>query len=265
MEALAPGTPGAPNASLPSIESVILEKLLTELETRQLTRVQPAYIIEQPAARHTILIRTLWSLLWVLSILVCIFSVKYIDSQTIRARGDDRQLRSIENLATTMSVQKQQFSTMIDSLQGLAGAIAASSQRTAAIPDLLNRLGSDLKQIRPPLARRPVELAPEAPLPAVIAVAPQIDSAPIPMGGHHHPPIDFSVAPVDVVVHHNALGVMDYWLVPRMVSGARIMAKAVPISQTDAGTFVHHIEEVKDYLVTPAGDWIPASDANGTR
>jgi hypothetical protein len=245
---------------------VILQKLLAEVEARQLTRVQPTYVIEQaPPARHTMLIRTLWSLLWVLSIVVCVFWVKYIDSRTIISRGDDPQLRSIQNLTTSIGDQKKEFSVMIDSLQGLASVIASSSKRTAAIPDMLNRLGSDLQQIRAPRVQKPAAVAaPEPTIPTIIEVPPEGD-APIPMGGHHHAPIQSSVAPPDVVVHHNSAGVMDYWLVPRIESGVRTMAKVVPIAQNNVGTLVHHVAEAKDYIVTPSGEWIEAPEPNGKR
>ena len=154
---------------------------------------------------------------------------------------------------------------MVDSLQGLAAAIASSSKRTAAIPEMLDRLGSDLQQSRSPQVRQAAELAQAPRMPALITVPQEADSAPIPMGGHIHPPIGVAVAPPDVVVHHNSLGVVDYWLVPRMLSGMRTMAKVVPVLQTNQGTFVHDVAEVKDYIVTPAGDWIAASEANGNQ
>lgn len=43
---------------------------------------------------------------------------------------------------------------------------------------------------------------------------------------------------------------------PRMQSGVPTMVKVVPIMQNNSGTFVHHIAEVKDYIVTPSGEWI---------
>jgi len=263
--ALGPGGLEATN-TLPSIESVILQKLLAEIEARQLARVQPTYVIEQaPPARNTTLIRTLWSLLWALSMIVCVLLVKYIDGETMVPKGDDHQSRSIENLTVSIGDQKKEFSAMIDSLQGLAVVVASNSRRTAAIPDMLDRLGSDLQQIRAPLVREPAELAPEPKTPTIITVPQEADAAPIPMGGHHHPPIESSVAPPEVVVHHNSLGVMDYWLVPRVVSGVQTMAKVVPVSQSSAGTLVHHVEEVKDYILTPSGDWIPVFQPNGNR
>jgi hypothetical protein len=79
------------------------------------------------------------------------------------------------------------------------------------------------------------------------------------MGGHHHQPIEDVVAPRNVIVHHKENGVMDYWLVPRLVSGSRVMTKVFPIAQTNMGVFVHNIEDVKDYIVTPSGDWLSAS------
>jgi hypothetical protein len=39
----------------------------------------------------------------------------------------------------------------------------------------------------------------------------------------------------------------------------------VPILQNNSGTFVHHIAEVKDYIVTPSGDWIEASESSGNK
>lgn len=252
--------------TLPSIESVILQKLLGEIETRQLARAQPTYVIQQaPPARHsTTLVRTLCALLWASSMIACVFVVKYIDSQTMVSK-DDPQSRSIENLRATIGDQNKEFSTMIDSLQGLANVIASSSRRTEAIPEMITRLGSDLQQIRSPLIRQPVEIPPEPTAATIITVPPVADSAPIPMGGHHHPPMESSVAPMDAVVHHNSLGVMDYWLLPRTVSGVLTMAKVVPIWQSKEGTLVHHVEEAKDYLVTPSGEWVAAPEANGSK
>jgi hypothetical protein len=263
-EALAVATPDA----LPSIESVILQKLLAEVEARQLTRAQPAYVIEQPtaaAARQTALVRTLWSLLWVSSFVVCVFLDKYIDSQTTATKADADQSQALENLALSIGDQKRQVSAMIDSLQGLAGTITLNSKRTAAIPEMLDRLGTDLRQMRSPLMRQAARPVLEPAIPTITVGPQEADVAPIPMGGHHHPPIQFAVAPADVVVHHNSLGTMDYWLMPRLISGVWTMAKVVPVSQSKDGTFVHHVDEVKDYIVTPSGDWIPAGEENASK
>ena len=82
------------------------------------------------------------------------------------------------------------------------------------------------------------------------------------MGGHVHPPIEWAVAPANAIVHHNAMGVMDYWLLPRTLAGNTVMTKVVPVVQNDSGIFVHHVAEVKDYLVTPSGDWVEVPDTN---
>jgi hypothetical protein len=84
------------------------------------------------------------------------------------------------------------------------------------------------------------------------------------MGGHHHDPIEDVIAPRNAIVHHTESGVMDYWLMPRVVSGTRSMIKVFPIAQTNLGIFVHSFDEVRDYVVTPSGDWLAAS-ANGVR
>jgi len=249
--------------TLPSIESVILQKLLAEIDARQITLSQPTYVMDQsPAPRQDIVHRKLWVSVWALSIAVSVLTVKYIDSQTMAPKAENAEARSIDKLTATVTSQTEAFSTVNESLQQLAHAIAFSAQRAAVIPDMLNRLGSNLQQIQQPVA---VKAAPEpvsrpAPVPVIIGTSPQTaDSASIPMGGHVHPPIEWAVAPANVVVHHNAQGVMDYWLIPRTLSGVQAMEKVVPILQNNSGTFVHHITEVKDYIVTPSGEWTPAS------
>jgi hypothetical protein len=80
------------------------------------------------------------------------------------------------------------------------------------------------------------------------------------MGGHIHPQIEWAVPPANAIVHHDSMGVMDYWLIPRIVSGTAVMEKVVPVLQNNSGIFVHDVAEVKDYLVTPSGDWVEAID-----
>jgi hypothetical protein len=264
-----PGLPGAtsPQATdgasrspetLPSIESVLLQRLLAELDARHLGRVQPTYVIEQsPAGRNVHLTRTLWASLWLLSLLVSVLSVKYMDSQTMAPRTDAGQLRAIENLTESIGDQRREFSTVTSSLHELATAIALSATRTQPVPDLISRVSSDLERPRAPLVRTPLEQ------PAESAVAEASEPTPIPMGGHHHAPIEYAtVAPPAAIVHHNAAGVMDYWLVPRVVSGVPAMDKVIPISQTNGGTLVHDVAEVKDYLLTASGDWVAVPETN---
>jgi hypothetical protein len=43
------------------------------------------------------------------------------------------------------------------------------------------------------------------------------------------------------------------------------MAKVVPVSQTNSGTVVHDVAEVKDYLLTAAGDWIAVPETNESK
>ncbi len=268
-ERLVPAVTSAPGHTIPSIESVILHKLLAELEAREVARVPQPYLVEQlPAARHTALIRTLWGSLWALSIVFCVVVVKYVDSQQTARTVDAAQAQSINNVTAAIDVQKTQFSNMVESLQGLAAVIASTSARTAAIPGMLRRLTSDLKQTTALPVIESGEPAPEpepATVPAILTPGQQGGSIGISMGGHRHPPMEDSIAPSDVVVHHNYLGMMDYWLVPRVVSGVWIMTKVVPIAEGPAGILVHDVAEVKDYIVTPKRDWIAAPEANENR
>ena len=247
-------------------ESVVLQKLLAEVEARQITRAQPTYVIEQsPQPRDSTLYRTLWGLLWALSIVVSGLTVKYIDSQTMVSRENDGQSRSLEKLIASIGEQNQAFSNVSNSLQRLTGALASSAKQTAAIPELLDRLGNTFQQSPSPVLRHGPEPVSQPVLPVIVGISPQKSEPPISMGGHIHPPIEWAVTPSNVVAHHNSRDVLDYWLIPRTVSGVPTMAKVVPIFQNNSGTFVHHIAEVKDYIVTPSGDWIEASEPAGNK
>jgi len=240
--------------ALPSIESILLQRLVAEIESRQLVRPQTTYVLDQPPARRqTALIRTLCGLVWVLSMAICIVTVKYIDGQSTVPQAGGLQSQAIDSLAASISDQKKEFSAMVDSLHVMTEAIASNSSRTAAISGVLNRFSMDLQEAHPPSqARVPVDLASPAAPPAQEA-----DAALISMGGHHHAPLSSAtVAPEGATVHYNALGVMDYWLVPRLVAGVREMVKVVPISQNNGASFVHDVAEAKDYILSPSGEWI---------
>ncbi|MBV9611184.1 MAG: hypothetical protein JO091_01875, partial [Acidobacteriaceae bacterium] len=186
---------------------------------------------------------------------------------------DAAQNTSIRNLSAAVSNQSAQLSKMIESIEAMSGVVASASQHAAALPAMLKRIGSDLREAGALSLPGKVESRPQPAFSTILtpstilpAPAPTLaDSGAISMGGHHHPPVDDVVAMSNVVVHHNPQGVMDYWLVPRVVAGAPVMTKVVPITQTRMGTFVHNVEEVKDYIVTPSGDWIAAPESNEKR
>jgi hypothetical protein len=256
--ALEPSNGNAPA----TVESRVIEKLLAELDARVVSRVPGPYLMERsPSRRHIAWLRGLWVALWVMSIVLCVFVVKYIDRGNTPQAFDPAQIHSIDHLANSIGDQNRQFARMVDSVETLANSVASSSVRTTAMQAVLRRLGhestqaADILPSRPPAPIAPV-LAPPAQEPAPIAQ--------LSMGGHHHDPIEDVIAPRNAIVHHTENGVMDYWLMPRVVSGARSMIKVFPIAQTNLGIFVHSFDEVRDYVVTPSGDWLPAS-ANGIR
>jgi hypothetical protein len=259
VEPVAPVVSTNPNAPA-TVEALVLQRLLAELEARAAARVPAPYVMERaPRSRRTTLIRTQFALLWALSIVLCVFVVKYLDHQETVQLSDPAQTRSITTLTATIGDQNKQFVRMIDSVESLASAVASSSLRTTAMQAVLKRLGRDMKQPdAQPVTEKPAPTS--KPSPAAVNAPPQREEpAEVPMGGHHHQPIEDVVAPRNVIVHHKENGVMDYWLVPRIVSGSRVMTKVFPIAQTNMGVFVHNIEDVKDYIVTPSGDWLSAS------
>jgi hypothetical protein len=259
--ALQPANSSAPAA----VESLVIEKLLAELDARAAARVPGPYFMERPPARrHVVWLRALWVALWVMSMVLCVFVVKYIDRANPPQAFDPTQTRSIDHLATSIGDQNKQFSRMIDSVETLANAVASASVRTTAMQSVLRRLGHDLSQAAdapPKFPRAPAAPATLAPPQEPAAAA----TTGLSMGGHHHDPIEDVIAPRNAIVHHNDNGVMDYWLIPRVISGSRIMVKVFPIAQTNLGIFVHGFDSVRDYVVTPSGDWLAASDPNGNR
>ena len=251
------------NGSAPAtVESIVIEKLLAELDARAVARVPGPYLMERsPSRRHVIWLRSLWAALWVMSIVLCVFVVKYIDRENTPQAFDPSQARSINHLANSIGDQNKQFSRMIDSVETLANAVASSSVRTTAMQSVLRRLGHDLSQAADAPPKRPP--VPVAPPPQPVRQEPV--AAGLSMGGHHHDPIEDVIAPRNAVVHHNESGVMDYWLMPRTASGARSMIKVFPVAQTGLGIFVHSFDEVRDYVVTPSGDWLAASNTGANR
>jgi hypothetical protein len=261
-----------PPAPPGTADLIALQKLLADIEARAITRVHPPYLMQPlPPTRTTRSVRTLVALLWAMSLVLCVFVVKYLDTGITPPAADPAQARSISNLTATVSDQNQQFSRLVDSMQTLANAVATSSVRTTAMQAVLRRLGRDSNPTdSQPIIRRP-EFAPTMPPPALLS-PPKIQSlfqnntpsqnTPAWMGAHRHDPVEDVIAPHNVIVHHNEDGVMDYWLVPRIVSGSRTLIKLMPISQTNMGIFVHSIDEVRDYVITPSGDWLAASDPN---
>lgn len=250
---------------MPSIEAVILQKLLAELETRQAgARPQVYDVADVSPTRKITTVHALWSSLWALSLVLCIVVVKYFDSRTMGSAADSAQAQSIRNLTATIGDQKQEFAKMFASMQTLTAVITTASVRTATIPAMLQRLGRDLKYAAPVAATVATteESKSEAALPVILTPSQPLTSAVVSLGGHHHPPMENAVAPADVTVHHNLLGVMDYWLVPRVNSGVRTMVKVVPIAQSENGILVHDVLEIKDYIVTTTGDWLTASAPN---
>jgi hypothetical protein len=252
--------------TLPSIESVILQKLLAELEARQTTRAQPTYIIEPSRpAQNVILRRVLWGSCWLLSIALAALAVNYVD--TLRAAegaaSGDHQSRSMEELSANLARQTDAFTSVTSSLQQLATVIASTANRTVTIREAPQAHADPLQQEHAAVVNQAAPAAPEPAVPVIIGnSAPKTDSSPIPMGGHVHPPIEWAVAPANAIVHHDSMGVMDYWLMPRMIGGVTVMTKVVPVMQDNSGIVVHDVAEAKDYLVTPSGDWVEMIDSD---
>ncbi len=248
-------------------ESVVVERLLAELDARAAMRFPGPYLMERPPARrHVIWLRALWAALWVMSLVLCVFVVKYFDRQTTSQVFDPAQASSINHLADSLSDQNRQFSRMIDSVETLANSVATASVHTTAMQSVLRRLGHDLSQAADTPPKRPA--APIAP--PLVLLRPEPEPEPLPaaglsMGGHRHDPIEDVIAPRNAIVHHNDNGVMDYWLMPRLISGSRSIVRVFPVAQTNLGIFVHSFDDVRDYVVTPSGDWLAASDPHGVR
>lgn len=247
-----------------SPEGAVLQRLLAELEARSVLRAPTPYIVEQLPRRSRVRgVHALVALLWVLSLALCVFVVKYVDLAHTAQSSDPAQTRSLTNLTAAIGDQNKQFARVVNSIESLAGSVASSSVHDSAVAAVLKRLGREPASGAVPLKKPELDLikAPPPP-PAPPAAMPQREAAPADrMGGHHHGQIEDVVAPRSAIVHHSDSGVMDYWLLPRMVAGSRIMTKVIPIAQTNLGLFVHGVDEVRDYIITPSGDWLNASES----
>jgi hypothetical protein len=201
-----------------------------------------------------------WGATWLLSIAIAALAVNYFDKQTMVARPGDHESRSIEELTASLSRQTDAFSSLSNSLQQLAIVIESSANRTAMVRETPQPHADVSRRDQAAVSNQSPSI-PEPAVPVIIGnSASKADSSPIPMGGHIHPPMDWAVAPANATVHHNSMGVMDYWFMPRIVAGTAVMTKVVPFLQNNSGIFVHHVAEARDYLVTTSGDWIELPD-----
>src|SRR4051812_32738295 len=92
------------NGSAPAtVESALIQKLLAELDARAVSRVPGPYLMERsPSRGHIAWLRGLWVALWAMSIVLCVFVVKYIDRGNMPQAFDPAQARSIDHLANSL-------------------------------------------------------------------------------------------------------------------------------------------------------------------
>jgi hypothetical protein len=259
--------------TLQSSDVMTLQKILTEVQTRQIPQPQTTVIEYSPPMRGTGAHHILWSALCVTSTIAAVFVVKYLDAQKIAPKSPDTASRSLERLTRTLADENQTFAVLNRSLQQLAEAVSASTGHAVAVGKMLEHFNNSFNQTSPAKATQsPPSPVAKTSAPREPRRAPEL-AEPIqnpvstvnPATGHVHPPLDWALVPRNVVVHHDGAGVMDYWQVPRIVSGIPATVRVIPIAQNNLGTYVHHIAEVKDYLITPSGDWIEIPASGGTR
>ena len=244
-----------------------MERLLAELDARAAMRFPGPYLMERPPARrHVIWLRALWAALWVMSIILCVFVVKYFD------RGPPPRHSILPKPAPSTSwripsaTRTRQFARMIDSVETLANSVASSSIHTTAMQSVLRRLGHDLSQAADTPPKRPA--APDrSPLSPPASGAGARTAARCRVIDGRSPPRPHRRCHCAEERHRPSQrnGVMDYWLMPRLISGSRSMIRVFPVAQTNLGIFVHSFDEVRDYVVTPSGDWLAASGPHGVR
>jgi len=67
--------------------------------------------------------------------------------------------------------------------------------------------------------------------------------------------LDLSVPLVNgAIVHHNAKGRADYWIVERPGEATRV--RVIPYGFTRLGAAIHNINDGRDYILTPSGGWM---------
>ncbi len=174
-----------------------------------------------------------------------------------------------------LSGQLQARQTQIDTLESRVRGVEKSFRyhqmaqvNQAQIPQ------AQIPQAQVPQAQVPQAQVPQAQVPQVKVTQPQANEAQqvqpaaaqeaVPSSqaaSPQHPHIhqfDTSIPMPPGTVTHRSLGLVDYWLVPRLFSSGERMVKVQPYGTNSLGVKVHSLEDGLDYILTPSGQWTAA-------
>lgn len=206
-------------------------------------------------------------------ILVAVVALSYFSGRTAKQQNSlqeagQSQSRSLLNLALSVAKGNERVDGLNKSLGAVTATLAQSSSQIdvfssqlAQSGDQIQGLSSRLTAVEAALYKSREVKSPVIDSTAVITtsqsalVGPTISSA----DSHSHQ-ADFSIPmPSGALAHQNSQGVLDYWLVQRILPTGDQFLRVKPYSTSALGTMVHSVDDGVDYLLTPDGGWIDAN------
>ena len=225
-----------------------VERLLNNLEARSMALVPYGYgnLREAPVRKtNTAVIAGVVVAMWLGTVILAVAYMRYVGRSPFAAERVPPAVPMV--VAPEPNPQEQKVAASVDYL---ARALASSSQRMNELQSAVDKSNRDLQKIvskvntpPPPVTAAPNETK-DVPS-TVVVEAPNLPK-------NWHKVLD--IKPTDsAIAHRGADGNVDYWIVPRGVDVPP--SKVLPIGNSAEGVLVHNLEDGKDYILTPGGEW----------
>ncbi len=225
-----------------------VEQLLAQLEARSMALVPYVYKAptEEPAKKANV-----WPVaggllcLWLSTLLLGISYISFKRPAPVPV---------VERITTAAplvipSVPDQQEQNVANSVDHLAKALAASSERLNQIEVELEKSNRDMRHLATKVNSGQTATIPAS---AEIAVSPAPSVTDSSLTKRPYPVMELK--PTDAATpHRTADGSIDYWLVAR--SADKEPAKVLPVATSADGVVIYNLEDGKNYTLTPQGEW----------
>jgi hypothetical protein len=227
-----------------------VEQLLAQLEARSMALVPYVYrsASEAPAKKGNMwLVAAGLLCLWLSTLLLGVAYISYKRTTPVVER-----ITSAAPLVIP-SVPEQPEQNAANSVDHLAKALAASSERLNQIEAALEKSNRDMQHLATKVTSGQAKTTP-ATTETSGSATPQV-AAPVADNLLTKPPYPvMELKPTDAATpHRTADGSIDYWLVAR--SADKEPAKVLPVATSADGVVIYNLEDGKNYTLTPQGEW----------
>jgi hypothetical protein len=227
-----------------------VERLLNNLEARSMALVPYGYgNLREVSTRktNTAVIAGVIVAIWFSSVVLAIAYMRYVGRSPFAT--DRASSAAPLVIAPEPEPQEQKVAASVDHL---ARALASSSERMNELQAAVEKSNRDLQK----LTTKNNAPAPLPPSSAQGETFPSSSSTVVVetnnLPKNWHKVLD--IKPTEsAVAHRGSDGAVDYWLVPRGTEAAA--SKVLPIGNSADGVVVHNLEDGKDYVITPSGEW----------